>query len=421
MRRTNNDIRGFLNGFVRNYRNARPGARRERVPLPRRGRVVSSPVVSARRVATVCLIGLTCLLTLVSAVALWLRALVLNTDSYVRAIGPVLDQPQVRDALAETIVDALYSHVDVTSRLRDALPESAAEFAPTLAESIRSTSVQLASAALATPAVRSAWKEANRVAHDQVVSVLEGKGEVVTTARGEVAIDTGALAVAVRRALDSRGIRLFDGIPNASLDQRFVLFRSTDLMHAQRATRALDDLGTWLPIATFAVGVGAIACSTRRRRTIEHLSVGVAGVMVVISVGVAVGRSYYLARVGAAYRTIAGAPFDALVGPLRAWSRLTFGVALATLVGVGLAGSETLVARERRAGARLAVLVQRNARTLAVAGASLAAVVLVAWDKPRPLVVYTTVAALALWELLCLAAGRAGPHRGGTPRPAAPD
>jgi hypothetical protein len=167
--------------------------------------------------------------------------------------------------------------------------------------------------------------------------------------------------------------------------------------------------------------MGSIAGSTRRLRTIEHLAVRVAGVMVVISVGVAVGRAYYLARVGAAYRTIAGAPFDALVGPLRAWSRLTFGVALVTLVGVGFSGSETLVARERRAGARLAVLMQRNARTLAVAGASLAAVVLVAWDKPRPLVVYSTVAALALWELLCLAAGRAGPHRGGTPGPAAPN
>ena len=50
-----------------------------------------------------------------------MRALVLNTDSYVRAVGPVLDRPEVRDALAETIVGALYTHVDVTARLREAL------------------------------------------------------------------------------------------------------------------------------------------------------------------------------------------------------------------------------------------------------------------------------------------------------------
>lgn len=354
---------------------------------------------------------LTCVLTLVSAIALWLRALVLNTDSYVRAIGPVLDQPAVRDSLAETIVDELYSHVDVAAQLRDALPEGAAAFAPTLAASIRTTSVQVASAALATKAVRQAWKQANRVAHDQVVRVLEGKGEIVTTANGEVAIDTGALAAAVRRALDDHGIHLFDSIPTRALDRRFVLFRSTDLMHAQQATRALDDLATWLPFVTVAIGAGAIACSTRRRRAVQYLVVGVAGVMVVIAVGAAVGRAYYLARVGADHRTIAAAPFDALVGPLRAWTRLTFAVALVTFVAVWLAGSEALVAREKRARSLLAELMHENARTLAIAGALLAAVMLVAWDKPRPLLVFTMVGALALWELLCLTAGRAWPPR----------
>jgi hypothetical protein len=377
--------------------------------------------VSGRRIATFCLVVLTCVLTLVSAVALWLRALVLNTDSYVRAIGPVLDQPEVRDALAETIVDELYSHVDVTARLRESLPPRAAEFAPTLAASIRTTSVQLAAAALATSAVRQAWRQANRVAHDQIVRVLEGKGEVLTTAGGEVAIDTRTLAVSVRRGLDDHGIHLFDSIPAAALDRRFVLFRSTDLMHAQQATRVLDDIATWLPFATIALGAGAIVSSTRRRRAIESIAVGIAGVMVLISVGAAVGRAYYLAHVGATHRTIAAAPFDALLGPLRTWTRLSFGVALLTFVGVWLAGSQTLVAREQRARSLVVGMMQRNARVLEIAGASLAAVVLVAWDKPRPLVVYSIVAALALWELLCVAAGRAGSHHGGTGGPLTPD
>jgi hypothetical protein len=41
MRRTNNDIRGFLNGFVRNYRNARPG--RAENGFPFRAEVASYP------------------------------------------------------------------------------------------------------------------------------------------------------------------------------------------------------------------------------------------------------------------------------------------------------------------------------------------------------------------------------------------
>jgi hypothetical protein len=391
-------------------------------PHPRAGKntAVASAVVGGRRVATVCLVGLTCLLTLVSAVALWLRALVLNTDSYVRAIGPVIDRPEVRDALSDAIVNALYRHVDVTGQLSRALPKSAAEFAPTLAAGIRTTAIELASAALATPAARTAWKEANRVAHDQVVRELEGKGQLVTTARGEVAIDTGSLAASVLRALDNNGIHVFDAIPARALDQRFVLFRSTALTRAQRATHALDDLATWLPIATIVAGVGAIAVSTRRRATTEHLTLAVAIAMVGVSIGAAGGRAFYLARVGAAYHTIAAAPFDALVHPLLFWARVTFAVAAAAFVVLWLAASETAVARERRAGSLAFELVQRHARPLAVGGAAIAAIVLVAWDRPRPFVVFVLLGVLALWEVLCFAAGAGGPHAGST-RPTAAD
>jgi hypothetical protein len=379
-------------------------------------------VANPRGVATVVLVVLTCALTLVSVLALWLRALVLNTDSYVRAIGPVLDHPAVRDSLAETIVAELYSHVDVAAQLRKALPDSAAEFAPTLAASIRTTSVQVASAALATSAVRQAWRQANRVAHDQVVHVLEGKDGVVTTAKGEVAIDTGGLAALVRSALDGNGIHLFDAIPLSALDQQFVLFRSTDLLHAQETTRALDDTATWLPFATMLIGVGAIACSLRRRRTALIVAVGVAAVMVVIAIGVSVGRAYYLARVGAQYRTIAGAPFDALVSPLRAWTRITFVAALGAAVIVWFTGSEALVAREQQAR-RLAVdAMRRHARLLEATGAAMAAALLVAWDKPRPLVVFTTLGVTALWEVACFVVGRSGRiPSGGTGPTAAPN
>jgi len=342
----------------------------------------------------------------VSTLALWLRALVLDTGSYVRAIGPVLDRPAVRDALADTIVAELYSHVDVGEQLRQALPGSAAEFAPTIAASIRTTSVQVASAALATTAVRQAWRQANRVAHDQVVHVLEGKDGFVTTARGEVAIDTAGLAALVRSALDRNGIHLFDAVPLSALDQQFVLFRSTDLLHAQQATRALDDTATWMPFATVLIGAGAIASSVRRRRTAVIVAVGVATVMVVIAIGVAVGRAYYLARVGAEYRTIAAAPFDALVFPLRAWTRITFVVALGAAVIVWFTGSETLVAREHQLRHRAFAAMRRHARLLEAAGVALAAVLLVTWDKPRPLVVFTTLGVTALWELVCFTVER---------------
>jgi hypothetical protein len=105
---------------------------------------------------------------------------------------------------------------------------------------------------------------------------------------------------------------------------------------------------------------------------------------------------------------------------LRAGARLTFAAALATFLVVWLSESKTLVAREERARAVVVDLMQRNARPLAIAGASVAAVILVAWDRPRPLIVFSMVAAVVLWEVLCFAAGRVGPQ-GGTRGPRAAD
>ena len=142
-------------------------------------RAVAIPRVSARTraIGSVAFVVLACVLAFVSVFAVWMRALVLNTDSYVRAVGPLIEKPALRDELAMQVVDELYDHVDVPQLLRDALPKRADVLAPTLAQGIHDTSVKLASAALATSAVRRVWEEANRVAHDQVVHVLGGTSQ----------------------------------------------------------------------------------------------------------------------------------------------------------------------------------------------------------------------------------------------------
>ena len=277
-----------------------------------------------------------------------MRSLVLDTDAYVRAVGPLIEKPALRDELSVRIVEELYSHVDVEQLLRDALPKRGDVLAPTLAQGIHDTAIKLASAALATSAVRSVWEKANRVAHDQVVDVLEGKGTIVTTAEGEVAVELGPLVEKVRTALDANGVHLFDGVPAASLDRRFVLFRSADLARAQDATRLLDALGKWLPFATLAAFAGAIASSTHHRRALGYSALALAATMVVITVALAVGRAYYLDRVGGGIpRAAAAVPFDGLFRSMRRWVRIVFGLSIALWFATWFAASRTLIARER--------------------------------------------------------------------------
>jgi len=369
-----------------------------------------------RSIATVVLVVLTCILTFVSVLTVWMRALVLNTDSYVKAVGPLIDNPAVRDEVARDVVDALYERVDVTERLRESLPAKARVIAPSLAAGIHDTAVQLAASALATEAVRKVWNEANRIAHDQVVHLLKGEGRLVSTDEGEIAVDLRPVVAQVRQALDEHGVRIFDDVPVSQIDRRFVLFRSDDLARAQQATKLLDTLGIWLPVATVATGVGALACSRHRRRTVGHLCIGVAATMVVLMVLVAIGRAFYLDHVGAVPRDVAAAPFDGLVRSLRFWVRTLFVVGIGAWFVTWFAGSRELVARERQVRLALGNVVREHGRVLTGAGVVVAALLLIVWDQPTPRTVLLVVLALVVWELaLRLLAREPAPARPAQP------
>ena len=371
-----------------------------------------------RGVSTVVLIGLTCILMFVSVLTVWMRALVLNTDSYVRAVGPLIEKPALRDEVARDVVDALYAHVDVTKLLRESLPKRAKVIAPTLAQGIHDTAIQLAASALATGAARKVREAANRVAHEQVVHVLKGEGKIVTTANGEVAVDLRPIADQVRSALADHGVQIFDQVQVSELDQRFVLFHSADLARAQRATKVLDALGYLLPLATFLTAAGAIALSLHRRRTIGHLFLVIAATMVVLAIGLAVGRAFYLDHVGSSVsRAAAAVPFDGLVRSLRMWVRIIFVVSIAGWVVTWIAGSREVMAREREVRVALGRVAREHGRVLAGSGVVVAALALVVWNQPSPRTVLLVLLALAAWEVgLRVLAREPAPPR--TPQPA---
>lgn len=355
-----------------------------------------------RAVSSTVLLALVALLTLASVIAVWMRALVLNTDSYVRAVSPLIEKPALRDEVARKVVDELYAHVDVAQLLRESLPKNARVLAPTLAQGIHDTAITLASSALSTSAVRQVWEEANRVAHRQVVHVLKGggAGAILTTARGEVAVDLRPIAEQVRNSLDDHGVGVFNSVPIRELDQKFVLFRSADLERAQRATNALDALGTWLPVLTLLAISGAIALSEHRRRTAGHVGLVVAAVMVVLTIGMAVGRSYYLDRVGSTIpRAVAAVPFDGILRSLRMWVRILFVFGVLAWFAAWFAGSRELMAREHEIRMALGAFARARGRVLAGSGIAVAALALVTWDQPSPRTVFGVLAVLAVWEL----------------------
>jgi hypothetical protein len=356
-----------------------------------------------------------CLLAPLSVLSVWIRSTLLDTDRYVATVGPVIDDPEVQQALATRITTALVTRSDAEERIADVLPEQASFVAPAVANALGRLVEDVALDLVRSDVVERLWDGANRRAHTQVVALLEGETRRpnLTTERGEVVVNLAPLAERVRAALDERGIDLADRASATRIDPEIVLVRSETLDSAQQFTDLLQKVAYVLPIVTLLTFAVAIALSGNRRRTVARGALGVALALGLLLVAFNVGRHFYL---GALPPTVnegaAAAVYDQILSFLRLSLRTAFVAALVIALGAWVAGPGAVAARFRAAtigrarahGApgepsAVAVFVGRHRTPLRVVVGALAVAALAAMDAPTPATV-VGVAALAALALL---------------------
>jgi hypothetical protein len=119
----------------------------------------------------------------------WVDRQALNTDEWVDTSGKLLEDKAISDAVATYSVDQLYANVDVARLLRKRLPDDLQPVASPAAAGIRGLATGAAQRAFQSPRVQGLWKQANRVAHTQLVAILEGRSQAVSSQNGKVVLD----------------------------------------------------------------------------------------------------------------------------------------------------------------------------------------------------------------------------------------
>src|SRR3954467_5668252 len=160
-------------------------------------------------------------LPFLAILAIWVNRQALNTDNWSRTSSQLLQQPVVRDQLAARLTEELYTSVDVEGALRDALPPRAEILAAPAAYALRTQVEKTARKALARPDVQALWVDANRSAHEQLLLVLKGGGNTVSTRNGEVVLNVSRLLARMQQEFGVGG-RLQKVLP-ASASQVTVL------------------------------------------------------------------------------------------------------------------------------------------------------------------------------------------------------
>ena len=296
----------------------------ESEPPRRRGRI--------RGVVTWVLVVLTSIMVALSAVSVWLRATVLDTDEFMAAVQPALEDPQVRQAMGDRLTTETFTALALEDRLSAALADvgdsigaalvDALELSPAqaarvealplpgleqlagpIAGGIESRIAQRVDEYVTSEAFGDQLVTLTREAHTRAVALVrEDYGQLpnLVIESGEVRINlvpavAGVLADLVDQGLDAVGIEEIPFIdptedPEASLARlsaaldvqlppdfgQVTVMSQAELTELQDAARTADQLVWAMLLGTLALAAVTLAVAPDRRRGLLQLSLGAA-------------------------------------------------------------------------------------------------------------------------------------------------
>lgn len=294
-----------VGGTAAGYGDAAPLSTEERAELERlRATAVTEPPHRAARasrwIGAVVVLVVAALLASVAVIGTYVRNQVLDTNTYVSTVTPLMQQPSVQEAVAHRLSDEIVTATNLqglaNSLARNLVsrgaPARIEDFVGPLIGGITSFLYQRILPLLATPQFQAIWVNLNRLAHQGVVTALTGgQGQVIKTGTTTVSIDLGALLTAAKNALVAQGFGFASKIPTVSIP--YTLVQSNKLPQIRTYTRILDTVGTWLPYVVLVLLIAGVLIAPDRRRALVVGSIMVAAIGLLMLAVLAFFRGYY--------------------------------------------------------------------------------------------------------------------------------
>lgn len=203
--------------------------------------------------------------------AVWIDRLALDTDTWVATSDELLQDDEVRAALAATLTDTLYSSVDVAERLEAVLPPAGQPLAGPAAAGLREFAERRANVFLARPRVVAAWSAANRASHRQFVRIVEDRSAVVQSEDGNVVL---LLRLLLADLAEQVGVGNVEARLPANAGT-IVVMEADQLDAIQQLVRILDLMASWLWAVALACWALAVYLSPGRRlKTLRGVAFG---------------------------------------------------------------------------------------------------------------------------------------------------
>jgi len=237
-----------------------------------------------RSVVVVILFILATVLTPVATIGQWGHKTIIDSETYLATVGPLINDPAVQDSISNAITDAISAQVDTKSSVQGLLdkliPNSTITqgLSAPIAAGINGLIGNLVHKFVASPQFAKSWIALNTIAQKGVVRILEGKdGGAVQLQGDDLVLDVSTALTVVQQYLVEQGIPLVDKVTIPNTDRQIVLAKAPGLRQIQTIYGFTNPLLVWLPM--IAALLFALAIALSRRRSAWVIATGIVAVV----------------------------------------------------------------------------------------------------------------------------------------------
>ena len=286
---------------------------------------------TGRRWVVGLLILLGCILLAGGNAALWVRDVVLDTNTWVSTVGPLSRSEVVAGTLSVYVVGEIFDAVDVEAVAQEALPEELAVLTGPLVGVLQDLTSDTVTKLIQTDQFNAVWVTANRAAHAVAMEALRGERSLLYLEDGALTFDLSDVFASLENTLGLQRLGLFAGEENPG---KIVLFTNQQVALVQQVLAAIDTVGTLLPLLALVGFVIAWLVSLWRRQTLMWIGIGVLITAALSLVVLAVAQPVVLATIpDPLFRTLADEIWGVILNGL-IWQTVLLGV-LGLLIALG--------------------------------------------------------------------------------------
>lgn len=300
----------------------------------------------------------------VAVVSNWAKAELADTDTFVATFAPLAKDAGVRAFVTDEVVSAINQQVDIPSLTSDVFDSIAglglgpvatrtldALKAPAAAglQNLMRTAV---SNFISSKQFASLWEQTLRTTHDQLIATMQSNPNAAVSigANGEIGIQLGPIITQVKQLLVKQGMTFAANIP--VINKTIVIAKSDAIGPIQTAYALTIGLGEWLPWIALLFLVFGVAVARRRSLALVWAAVGLGLGMIVLAIGMTVGRIIFVASVSPSIMSakVATSLFDQVISFMQSQAVAVAVLALTVALVGWLAGPFRIPRRLRGVG-----------------------------------------------------------------------